>query len=166
MRRKEEQDTKIHPKMARIFEMLFQGDVARDFASLTEGLSIGKDRSNRGTLIVALDEAETNQRRAHQLLCNARLLANDFDKRSSGMRAAMRRAATLELQMEKKAGHRSKAITDADVQGRCVELYGDEFNKLERDRIKHKQTIEHIEDLVKAWRSRCRTLQVMATLIR
>lgn len=109
----------------------------------------------------ALDHAEDNARRAHRLYVNARVDAERFNIDADVIESAMRTQAVGELQREKDAGVRTKAITEADTTSKVAALFPDEYRDLAERKVKSRKMIEHLEVFAKLWGSRCYSLSKM-----
>lgn len=114
-----------------------------------------------GNLQAALNDAEDNARRAHQLYIVARVDFERFELEMAPVVDAMREAANQDLQKEKDQKQRSKAITDADIKGRASIMFPDEWALVQRRRAEAEglmDTLKHFADL---WKQRCYSLSTM-----
>lgn len=152
---------RTRPQMARIFEDLFSYSALDEFKQLSAGLKIGVARSNRGELLSALDSAEDNSRRAHLLYINAVLFRDQFISENEKLRGGYYESAKADLEEERARSEGTKQITNADVEARMKVTYFDEIEELRQTILKHKLSADHAKHLVDAWKSRCRSLQVM-----
>ena len=57
----------ISHDMQKIIEHIFDVDIRKTFERLQENLDISSDRTDYGSVLVHLDDAETNARDAHRL---------------------------------------------------------------------------------------------------
>jgi hypothetical protein len=152
---------------AMVTETIYEDmDVLQEFKRLTSQLEIGDDRADYGTVNKHLDRAETNSRKAHRLYLKAVSEKVRWDHANESTLSALRTEAYRSLQVEKDQGQRAKAITDADVRGRMMEMYPDELRSQEAGAVKVKGLVDHCEHLVDCWKSRCRTLQQIISQLR
>lgn len=145
----------------RIVESIYIDRPFESYKRLEQALVLGETRGDYGSLVKALDEAETNAREAHRLWMTARLERVRWEKDNEMVRAAMRQEATRHLEQEKEAGARKKQITEADVEGTCNALFPDEWKHQEMKREKVKAMEETTKNLCERWSSRCAGLQTM-----
>lgn len=150
----------------RITEMVFVENPLEVYKQLEAALRVGEKRSDHGTMMRALDEAEGNARMAHRLYITAKVEQDRWERENGVVFGAMRAEATRALQREKDQGGRSKQITDADVESMCATLYPDEYQHQEHKRKRVKAMVDSMANLVDAWNSRCRGLQVAVTKMR
>lgn len=130
------------------------------YAELADALRM-TEALTPGNLMTALNDAENNARRAHQLYVVARVDFERFELEMGPVIDAMREAANKDLQAEKSKGERSKAITDADIRGRASVLFPDEWGLAQGRRAKAEgfmDTLKHFADL---WKQRCFSLSTM-----
>lgn len=157
-----------HPKMRadmeRVVETMFQKiDVEESYQQLTEGLVVeaGTD-FDKGTLMIHLNRAEENARRAHLLYCVASIEKERWEAEyESKVRGAMIEEANTSLQREKDQKQRNKQITDSDTRARAATLHPDEFSHIEMRFAQVKRAVQHFEELLGCWRSRAATLRTM-----
>ena len=151
----------VSAPFTRIVERVFNiGDPDALFTSLTERLSL-RDALTPGALQAALNIAEENARLAHQLYVNAKVESERFEIDADIVLGAMRSVATGELQREKDAGQRSKAITDADVREKAAVFYPDQWRDTNERRAKALGMLEHLKRLADLWQTRCYSLGTM-----
>jgi hypothetical protein len=152
----------------RIVETTFLLDDEIDVVAkrLVADLSIGPQRADYGTVMAHLDRAEENARLAVRLMLTGKMARDRYELEVAPLVASMRAEATLVLQREKDQGKRSKAITDADVEGKAVELFRDEWQSIHDERRQLELTVRGLEHQTENWASRCRTLQTIASKLR
>lgn len=114
-----------------------------------------------GNLEAALNDAEDNARRAHKLYIVARVDYERFDLEMTPVVEAMRDAANRELQAEKDAKQRSKAITDADIKGRASILFPDEWALVQKRRTEAEAMMDTLKHFADLWKQRCYSLSTM-----
>ena len=155
-------EVRMAPAFARILEHVFKVDPWKDYSDLEDALKIGgRGYTDHDTLMSALNSAEDNARRAHQLYCAARAEQERWELNSQVIEGVARRGVLRDLEAEKEAGQRKKQITEADVAGYIQLKYPDEYDRLRLTRLKLRKLVESMERLAELWVSRCRTLQVM-----
>lgn len=147
--------------LEQIVETVFVNDMAKMWERLREGLVVGEKRSDRGTLMKALDLAEKRAHDAHRLYVTAKVEHERWERENDKVFGAMWSKANESLQQEKTEGFRNKAITDADVRSRVATLFPDEYEAQETRRAKIKATVDSIKDLAEQWKSRCQSLRSM-----
>lgn len=153
--------------LAQVVETVYETmDLAQEFKRLNDNLEIGEDRGDYSAVNRHLDRAESNARKAHRAFLQATLRKKSFDLANEAILAPLRSEANRHLQVEKAQGDRSKAITDADVRAKMIELFHDEIKDQEEKRMKVDGALEHLQVIVDLWKSRCRSLQSMLTQIR
>lgn len=145
----------------RVVSTIFVDDIHETWKALEAALHIGEKSSDHGTLIKALDRAETNARKAHRLYVTAKVSADEWEKANDVVFSALWAESNRALQAEKEQGIRSKQITDADVRAKCAMLYPDEWKSQEIKRARVKATVDSLAHLSDTWLSRCKTLQTM-----
>lgn len=155
-----------HPRLSddleQIVTKVFRQDVLKAYDRLEQALKIeAADLSDRGVLMVHLNNAEENVREAHRLYMVAKLEKERFDADHAKVKGAMWTEATSFLQAEKDNGRRNKAITDADVSAKCAEMHPDEWRYASMRETQAKLVVSHMENLVDVWRSRCSSLRAL-----
>ena len=98
----------------RVLQMTYVENFAEECRQCDADLELGEGRSDHGRLNTALDKAEPNARRAHNLWSTLALDRKRFELDQDIFMAAMRNEATAALQAEKASGTRTKQITEAD----------------------------------------------------
>lgn len=126
----------------------------KDYERLEQALSL-KDALSPGAIKVARNEAEANANEAHRLYVVAALEFERFTIDADVVQGALRMTATAELQEEKDAGKRSKAITDADVREKAALLFPEEWKNICERRKKVELALEQFKRLADLWKSRC-----------
>lgn len=149
-----------------IVETIFIVDPKAEYDRLEKEMAIGDKRTDYGTVMQHLDEAETNMRRANRLWQTAIVERKRWELDNEVLFAAMRSEATRSLQSEKDEGKRNKAITDADIAARIATLFPKDYLDQEVKRAKMKAMVDSLEGLQDAWSSRCRSLQTIASKLR
>lgn len=114
-----------------------------------------------GNLTAALNIAEDNARRAHQLYVCVKADHDHYEVECSVVTDALRSAALEELQDEKDKGQRKKAITEADISARIAVMYPDEFRDLRARKIRAEGTMEHVKRVAELHRKRCESITGM-----
>lgn len=156
----------VRDDLNQIVQVVFISDMKKTWDRLREGLSVGDNRSEHGTLQKALDLAEKRAYDAHRLYITAKVEYQRWERENEVFFGALWSKANRDLQTEKDAGSRSKQITDADVKARIATMFPDEYQLQENKRSQVKATVDSLEDLAEEWKSRCRTLQVMMGKLR
>jgi hypothetical protein len=134
--------------LAGLVERAFDVDFAHDMSEVEGALSFGDaDRVEFGRLRSALDEQCDIARIAHRLYCNAREAREVFEIDAKIVLASMRADATFRLQEEKAKGHRTKQITDDDVESMIAALHPDEWRDIARRRKRVELLCEHLKEL-------------------
>lgn len=156
-------DAHLSPGMAGIVETIFiaDADLKKEYLTLEQELLLGKNLVESSHVLGSLDRAETNFRKAHRLWVTAKLERERWDNENEVVCAPLKLAAQKELEKEKELKIRTKAITEADVAMMLASMFPDEWNAAEERRMKVKLAEESLGNLVEAWSSRCRTLQVL-----
>ena len=144
-----------------IIKTLWVEDVKATYDYLESALTVGDLRTDYGSVMKHLDEAERNARLAHKLWTNAKKEKKRWDLDNEVTFGAMRSEATRSLQREKEQGLRSKMITDADVESRCATMFPDEYRAQELRRYDMHLMVDNLGNLVEEWNSRCKSLQVI-----
>ena len=135
-------------------------DPEGEYKKLEQALTV-REALTPGALQSALNDAEDNARRAHRLYVVAKADYERFERECDPVVESLRDAANKELQAEKDAKQRSKAITDADVKGRASVLFPDEWKRINDRRIKAEGMLEHLRALAELWKQRCFSLSTM-----
>lgn len=154
----------------KIIEKIIVVDIEATYDRLEEALRVGEKRNDRQTLMKALDNAESNARKAHDLLATAKIETERWEADNLPIIGAMREKATEMLSAErtviKEEKGRAKMITDADVDGMAATMFPEEWKAQKVARERTKMIERSIENLLTLWTSRCRTLQAMGTMLR
>lgn len=146
----------------RIVELVFDAsDPEAEYVDLEASLQLGEKRTDFGSLVKALDEAEDNARRAHKLWCKAKVEQVRFDRDFDVFKAPIWATATAKLQEEKDRGRRSKAITEQDVEMKCAEHYPEDFRRHAVRAEQVKLMVKHAEEIAGLWKGRCSTLRTL-----
>lgn len=146
---------KVSNDMERIVERIFSVDISKEYERLERELKIGEKRNDRGTVAKAADDAEDNARIAFDMYCQAYAEQKKWEAEISVVEGPMRSEANQELQREKNDGHRSKAITDGDVEAKMAALHPDEILYIAQNRVKLKLLVLRMERFADLWQSRC-----------
>lgn len=149
------------PGFQSVIETLWVQDIKATYDSLEEALRVGDQRTDYGSVMRHLDEAERNARIAHKLWISSKLEKRRWDLDNEVTFGAMRGEATASLQREKEKGLRAKQITDADVESRCATMFPDEYRSQEITRYKLHLLVDSMQNLSDLWQSRCKSLQVI-----
>jgi hypothetical protein len=153
--------SKVDPAWAAIVEKVFVSDPSATYERLEQALVVGDSRTDYGSMMRHLDQAETHARTAHRLWQTAIVERHRWETDNEVIFAAARSEATRALQFEKDQGHRSKMITDADVESKVATLYPDQYKQREAERRKMRAMVDSMQNLAEVWMSRCKTLQVI-----
>jgi hypothetical protein len=151
----------LSPEFQAIVKTTFEAHPHALYKQLELKLTVGEGRAEHASVAKALDEAETCWRQAYRLYLSARLEVERWELDNAPVLASMRGRATRELQREKDEGHRSKAITDADVEAKMAALWPDEYKAATERGLRAKLMLKSMEHLAEAWGSRCRSLQTI-----
>lgn len=130
------------------------------FAELKAGLEV-KEALTPGVIEDALNRSSNQALRAHQLYVVMRAAFERYEWDMTAVKAKMRRAATEVLSAEKKAGTRTKQITEADIDAVCAEQFPDEWAAALDQHVRARKTLEHAERLSKLWEDRQFSLSAM-----
>src|ERR1700722_7126194 len=121
-------EDELHEGFQKIVESVFVENPWEEYKRLEAKLHIGQEgRALHATVNGALDEAETNARKAHRLWMTARVERSRWELANAAIFGAAKIEATRILQHEKDEGKRNKQITDADVEAMLVTKFGDEW---------------------------------------
>lgn len=142
-----------------IVESVFENDVPRDYRRIMEGLvsSIKPSRSDYGTLVDALDDAEENAHKAIKLVAMAKLMKARHDVEAQAIEASMRDAAIAHLEKTQPG----KRQTIADIDAGVVNLFHDEYRELKERKAKASAMVEYLQDMARTVQERARDLRVM-----
>lgn len=151
----------IRDDFGRITESIFLNDVEETWKKLEADLRVGEDRSDRGIVLRALDNAEANARTAHRLWITAKLEQQRYEITNKIVFGALREEANRVLQREKDQKLRSKQITEEDIENMSAQLYPDEFEEQTIRRKKAELMVKSLENLAEMWKQRCSALEVM-----
>ena len=146
---------------AGIIETIVVDDPRATYSALEVALVVGDKRTDYGSMLQHLDQAERNARDAHRLWQTGIIEAKKWEMDNEVVFAAARSEANRSLQAEKDKGIRSKQITDADVDSRIASLFPDEWRAQQHERNRVKAMLASLENLSEVWLSRCRTLQAL-----
>jgi hypothetical protein len=149
------------PAFAAIVEKVFVRNPEELADRLEAALTIGDRRTDYGSMMRYLDEAERNARDAHRLWQTAIAERKRWEADNEVVWATMRSQATRALQHEKEEKSRSKQITDADVESRMATLFPDQYRRSERSRVRMKAMVDSMQNLAEVWLLRIRTLQTI-----
>lgn len=145
----------------RIIETVFVEDTTEMYPQLERDLLVGQERSDRGVLEAALDNAESNARKAHRLWISAEFEAKRWELDNGVVFAAMWNEAERSLQRQKEGKERNKSITNDDVKHQCLVLFPDEYTAQELKKERVKLMVKSMANLAAEWDSKCRSLQTM-----
>lgn len=155
-----------YEQLDRIVEHVFDLNVDEEYKVLVEALKMGSNRADRGSLQIAIDEAEEHARKAHQVYITAKLIKENYEVQNEPVMGSMWKAASDALEEDKKNGLRTKQITDADVKAKAACMFPDEWREQSQKLRKYDQTIKHLEHIVQLWLSRCTSVRKMSDLVR
>lgn len=151
---------------AKILESVFsleqlEGQALSDIHDeLVEALSL-REALTPGNLQARLNMAESNALKAHQLFITAKVDYERFELEMEPIMEKMRDAAMKELQAEKDAKQRSKAITEADIRGRASVMFPDEWAEACIRKIRASSMMDQLARLSKLWEQRCFSLSTL-----
>ena len=157
----EKKETPMRPGWDRIVETILVDDPWPVYEQLEADLRLGDRRTDRGSLLEQIDQAETNMRLAHRLYATSEVEQRRWKLENMLIHSAMYHQATAVLQQEKDDKKRSKQITDEDVTNMAVVLYPDEYQAQEVRKTKVEQMVQSMKNLVAAWTSRCFSLKAL-----
>lgn len=110
----------------RIMEHVFDMDVFGEYRQAIDDLEIGDQHAVDGVLRTEIDKAEHRALRAHRLYVNAQIAHKAYEIDAEVVHSGMWDEATADLQREKDAKVRAKAITNDDVRYRAAQLFPDQ----------------------------------------
>jgi hypothetical protein len=160
------------PALRRVVEsiLLVEDEIEATAKRLVAELRIGDARSDYGTVMKRLDEAEDNARAAHRLSVTARAELERFETNARVIESALREKALERLEHDRAAAKaatgKSKDITETDVKATIAQHFADEWSALSSDRGRLKLAIDHLDHQVSNWSSRCKSLQTIASKLR
>lgn len=160
------------PALRRVVESIFlvEDEIEATAKRLVAELRIGDARSDYGTVMKRLDEAEDNARAAHRLSVTARAELERFETNARVIESALREKALERLEHDRAAAKaatgKSKDITETDVKATIAQHFADEWSALSSDRGRLKLAIDHLDHQVSNWSSRCKSLQTIASKLR
>lgn len=151
----------------RIVEHFFTVDVGHEYERLEGLLALGRaSEAEHAVLVDELDKAGDRARVAHLLYVNARVALEGFEIDATVVESDMRAQATAVLQAQKEAGHRSKAITDADVDSQIAKMFPDQYRANRVGREKAKRAVEHLKAFAELWSARQQALDAIVRTAR
>lgn len=153
---------RLKPGFEKVVERVFDlDDPDAEFQAILTQLTV-EEAITPEKVEAALNHAEDTARKAHRLYIVARVDNDRYEVECDAVMGALRDAATSELQAEKDAGERSKAITEADVTGRVATMFPDEWAEVNDRRARAKGMLDHVKRIADLWEGRCYTLSTMA----
>jgi len=155
-----------HGKLASVVATLVHSDPLNDYESLERGLSIGPNRTDYGSVLIAVDNAETNARKAHRCYLAAKIEQERCMAECEIQLADMRREALSVLEGEKESKTRTKQITDSDVSSYMAKLFTSEYTAIQVRIRELKCAVDSLENLSESWHSRCNTLRAIINTLR
>lgn len=158
--------TKLRPDLEQIVSVTFVVNLHKMWLKLRDGLKVGIDRSDHGTLQKALDNAETNAFNAFRVYVTARTEQERWERENNVIFGAYWSEANRSLQKEKDDGLRAKQITDQDIKMRIATLFPTDYQIQESRRAEVQATVDTLKELAIRWNSRCSTLQTMLSKLR
>lgn len=150
----------------RLVVTIFVDDIETEAKRLIEELQLGELRSDRGSVIKALDRAARNANDAHALYVTCVREREAWEKRNEVILAGMRTEAMKSLMAEKNAKQRSKAITNSDLDSECALLFGDEWVKQENEKREYQLAEAQMKNLSERWADRSFALRAIADALR
>lgn len=160
------------PALRRVVDTVFlvEDEIEATAKRLVTELKIGDQRSDYGTVMKRLDEAEDNARAAHRLSVTARMELERFEINARVVESALREKALARLEHDRAASKaatgKAKDITETDVKATIAQHFPDEYTALQGDRGRLKLAVDHLEHQVSNWSSRCKSLQTIASKLR
>jgi hypothetical protein len=149
---------------ARIVDTLFDmPDPMTEYLAIKASLSFGGRASSMsyGQLIDALDDAQSVAERCSRLVANAKVTLDAFNMDAEVISGVLREQAVMDLQAQKDAGTRSKAITNDDITAVMAKKFPDEFRDLEIKKGKARRMVAAIEALYDRASARAGDLRAM-----
>lgn len=151
----------LDPGFAKIVASHHLDDPFSEYQELEAALKVQDKRNDHGSIMSALNDAETNARRAFRLYFASSIERRRWHLDNALVLGAMREQATRKLQAEKEAKIRNKMITDADVEGMAAILFPDEWREQQLTAEKVERTEKSMAHLAEMWASRCKSLNAM-----
>jgi hypothetical protein len=122
---------------------------------------IKASRASMSELLDALDDAQAVALKARGLLVNTKVTFDAVERESAVLKSAMRDQALSQLEREKDAGTRKKAITEADVTGAVATMFPDEWKSCQEQESKARRSVDLIENMCERAVERARDLRAI-----
>jgi len=122
---------------------------------------IKASRASMSELLDALDAAQSVALKARGLLVNTKATIDTVGRDTLVLVSAMRDQATTQLEREKEAGLRKKAITEADVEQCLSTMFPDEWKSVKERESAAKRTVDLIENMCERACERARDLRAI-----
>jgi hypothetical protein len=147
----------VSPEIQRIIESVFDVNVEPTWAKLHAFIK-AHETPGAYSARSMLREVEDRCREAHKIYCVLKLELERYKGDVEATRAAMRAEASESLQAEKDMGERKKAITEADIKAKMIELHPDEYRSAEMTERKFSLAVEHAERILLVLTQKSRSL--------
>jgi hypothetical protein len=122
---------------------------------------IQASRASMSELLDAVDTAQSVALKARGLLVNTKVTFDAVAREAMVVMSAMRDQATAQLEREKEAGLRKKAITESDVENTIATLFPDEWKASKEQEAKARRAIDLIENMCERAVERARDLRAI-----
>lgn len=149
------QKTQRREQFERVVETVYDLDIEKEAKALESFAMPNEQLGDRGTHRARVNAAEDNARRAFRLYLAAKGEGERVEHELEPIIEAMREDAMAQLQAEKDAKKRSKAITKGDVEGLAAKLYSDEWYDSQQRLSRAKGLVKYFERLAELWWTRC-----------
>jgi hypothetical protein len=137
------------------------------YTEIVEGIRPLKvSRLSMSDLMDVLDRAQSVVIAARGLLVNTKITVDGVKRDTDRLMAAMRDQASTQLEREKEAGMRKKAITNDDVMGYVATMFQDEWAACQERDAKARRTISMIEAICESAIERARDLRAIVAASR
>jgi len=134
------------------------------YKEIVEGIRPLKvSRLSMSDLMDVLDRAQSIVIAARGLLVNTKVTVDGVKRDTDRLMAAMRDQASTQLEREKEAGLRKKAITNDDVMGCVATMFPDEWAACQERDAKARRTIAMIEAICESAIERARDLRAIVS---
>lgn len=141
-------------------------DFNAEYDAIEAWIKLGDKRTEEAFIRKLHEESADMLQRAHRLYTQAKLAREKWEAENAVVFGAMREQASEVLEQEKASGKRKKAITEADVDGKCAAMFPDAYVSQEIRRKKAKATEDSLKFLVETCGVRARHLDTMMHKLR
>jgi phage baseplate assembly protein W len=147
----------------RVVDSLFVFDVDVALEQILGALRLSNrpSRTDYGSLVDALDEAQEVARVALQLVANAQVAQKNYEADVGVIRGELREQCVVELK-----GEGVTRPTLADIEARMASSFHDEYRDIEQRLQKAKSMVEYLEGLAARCAERARDLRQMVSSCR